>query len=79
VLLTRTSVSIGTRGLEHIQNGLIAAGISVLEIELNERDAFKAVFSFPQTLDSLNPGAVPNLDKAKGCKACRRGRGYSTR
>jgi chromosome partitioning protein len=65
VLLTRTNPSIRTRGLAHIQNGLIDAGIPVLETELNERDAFKAVFSFRQTLDGLNPKEVPNLDKAK--------------
>jgi chromosome partitioning protein len=65
VLLTRTNASIRTRGLAHIQNGLIAAGIPVLQTELNERDAFKAVFSFRQTLDGLNPAEVPNLDKAK--------------
>lgn len=65
VLLTRTSASIRTRGLAHIQNGLIDAGIPVLETELNERDAFKAVFAFRQTLDGLNPSEVPNLDKAK--------------
>jgi len=46
VLLTRTSPSIRTRGLGHIQEGLIGAGIPVLETELNERDAFKAVFRF---------------------------------
>jgi chromosome partitioning protein len=65
VLLTRTNPSIRTRGLAHIQNGLIDAGIPVLQTELNERDAFKAVFSFRQTLDGLNPVEVPNLDKAK--------------
>lgn len=65
VLLTRTSASIRTRGLAHIQNGLIGARIPVLETELHERDAFKAVFSFQQTLDGLNPAEVPNLDKAK--------------
>jgi chromosome partitioning protein len=65
VLLTRTSPLIRTRGLAHIQNGLIDAGIPVLETELNERDAFKAVFSFQQTLDGLSAADVPNLDKAK--------------
>ena len=65
VLLTRTSPLIRTRGLAHIQNGLIGAGIPVLETELNERDAFKAIFSFQQTLDGLNATEVPNLDKAK--------------
>lgn len=65
VLLTRTNSSIRTRGLAHIQNGLVDAGIPVFETELNERDAFKAVFSFQQTLDGLSAADVPNLDKAK--------------
>lgn len=65
VLLTRTSPSIRTRGLAHIQKGMIAAGIPVLNTELNERDAFKAVFAFQQTLDQLSPADVANLDKAK--------------
>jgi len=65
VLLTRTNPSIRARGLAHIQNGLIDAGIPVLHTELNERDAFKAVFAFRQTLDGLNPAEVSNLDKAK--------------
>jgi chromosome partitioning protein len=65
VLLTRTSPSIRARGLAHIQKTMIEADIPVLETELNERDAFKAVFAFRQTLDQLNPSEVPNLDKAK--------------
>ena len=65
VLLTRTSPSIRTRTQTYIQNGLIGAGIPVFETELNERDAFRAIFSFQQTLDGLNPAEVANLDKAK--------------
>lgn len=65
VLLTRIPSAIRTRGLTHIQNGLIDAGVRVLKTELNERDAFKAVFSFRQTLNGLNPKDVPNLDAAK--------------
>jgi chromosome partitioning protein len=65
VLLTRTNSSIRTRTQAHIQNGLIGAGIPVLETELNERDAFRAIFSFQQTLDGLSAADVPNLDKAK--------------
>jgi chromosome partitioning protein len=65
VLLTRTNSSIRTRTQAHIQNGLLGAGIPVLETELNERDAFRAVFSFRQTLDGLSAAEVPNLDKAK--------------
>jgi chromosome partitioning protein len=65
VLLTRTNSTIRTRTQAHIQNGLIGAGVPVLETELNERDAFRAVFSFQQTLDGLNPAEVPNLDRAR--------------
>lgn len=65
VLLTRTNSSIRTRTQAHIQNGLIGAGIPVLQTELNERDAFRAVFSFRQTLEGLSAADVPNLDKAK--------------
>lgn len=65
VLLTRTSPSIRTRTQAHIQNGMIAAGIPVFHTELNERDAFRALFSFQQTLDGLDPSEVANLDKAK--------------
>jgi len=65
VLLTRTSPSVRTRTQTHIQKGLIDAGIPVFEVELNERDAFRAVFSFQQTLDGLNPAEVANLEKAR--------------
>jgi len=65
VLLTRTSPSVRTRTQAHIQKGLIDAGIPVFETELNERDAFRAVFSFQQTLDGLNAADVANLEKAK--------------
>lgn len=65
VLLTRTNPSIRTRTQAHIQKGLVGAGIPVLETELNERDAFRAVFSFQQTLDGLSAADVPNLDKAR--------------
>jgi chromosome partitioning protein len=65
VLLTRTSPLIRTRGMAHIQKNLVAAGIPVFNTELNERDAYRAVFAFQQTLDGLNPAEVPNIDKAK--------------
>jgi chromosome partitioning protein len=65
VLLTRTNLTIRARGLAHIQKGLVDAGIPVFKTELNERDAFKAVFAFGQTLDGLRSADVPNLDKAR--------------
>jgi chromosome partitioning protein len=65
VLLTRTNAAIRTRNTSHIQAGLIAAGIPVFETELNEREAFRSVFAFRQTLNRLDPKDVPNLDKAR--------------
>jgi chromosome partitioning protein len=65
VLLTRTSPTVRSRGLTYIRKSLLEAEVPVLETELNERDAFKAVFAYDVTLDQLDPKEVPNLDKAK--------------
>ena len=64
VLLTRTNSAIRTRTLAHIEKGLIAAGIPVFNAELNEREAFRAMFSFRQPLSGLSVSDVANLDKA---------------
>jgi len=65
VLLTRTNPVIRTRTMSHIQKGLIDAGVPVMETELNDREAFRAVFSFRQPLMGLDPTEVANLDKAQ--------------
>ena len=65
VLLTRTSPTVRSRGLTHIRKSLLEAKVPMLETELNERDAFKAVFAYDVTLDQLDSKEVPNLDKAK--------------
>src|ERR1700712_3842871 len=64
VLLTRTSPIIRTRTMGHIQDGLADAGVPVFTAQLHEREAFRAIFSFRQTLGDLNPKEVANLDKA---------------
>jgi chromosome partitioning protein len=64
VLLTRTNSAIRTRTLAHIEKGLVAAGIPVFETELNEREAFRSIFSFRKPLAALNSSEVANLDKA---------------
>jgi chromosome partitioning protein len=66
VLLTRTNSAIRTRTLSHIEKGLVAAGIPVFDTELNEREAFRAMFSFRRPLAGLNSSDVANLDKAIG-------------
>lgn len=65
VLLTRTNPIIRTRTMGHIQGGLLDAGVPVFTAQLNEREAFRAVFSFQQTLQNLDPREVSNLDKAQ--------------
>jgi len=64
VLLTRTNPIIRTRTMGHIQSNLIEAGVPVFKAQLNEREAFRAMFSFQRALESLDPKEVPNLDKA---------------
>ncbi len=65
VLLTRTNPVIRTRTMGHIQKGLIEAGVPVLETELHDREAFRAVFSLRQTLSGLDANEVANLEKAQ--------------
>lgn len=64
VLLTRTSPIIRTRTMGHIQGGLVDAGVPIFAVQLHEREAFRAIFSFRQTLEHLDGKDVPNLDKA---------------
>jgi chromosome partitioning protein len=64
VLLTRTNPAVRTRTMGHIQRGLAESGVPVFKTELHERDAFRAVFSFRQPLEKLNPADVNNLEKA---------------
>lgn len=64
VLLSRTSPIIRTRTMGHIQGGLNDAGVPMFKAQLHEREAFRALFSFRQTLEKLDGKDVPNLDKA---------------
>lgn len=64
VLLTRTNAAIRARTLSHIQKTMFDAGIPVFDAEMNEREAFRAVFSFRQPLEKLDRTAVSNVEKA---------------
>ncbi len=64
VLLTRTNAAIRARTLTHIQNSLTSAGIPLFAAEMNEREAFKAIFSFRKPLELLDRSSVSNVDKA---------------
>ena len=64
VLLTRTSPIIRTRTMKYIDTTFAEAGINMFSAELNEREAFRAMFSFASPLAALDAGEVANLEKA---------------
>ncbi|WP_029043724.1 ParA family protein [Cupriavidus sp. WS] len=64
VLFTRTSVAIRSRDTAHIRQSFSEAGIPMFTTELNERAAFKAMFSYRQSLSGLSRSEVSNVDKA---------------
>lgn len=65
ILLTRTSPSIRGRTLQNVQNQLRQHGVELFETELNEREAFRAMFSFGGTLESLDSAHVSGIEKAQ--------------
>lgn len=64
ILFCRTSEAIRPRTLQHIKNEFIKHGVPAFTVHMHEREAFRAIFSFGGTLDSLNPKLVSNLDAA---------------
>lgn len=64
VLLTRTNQAIRARTLRHIEESLIKNGIPIFETEMNDREAFRAVFSFNMPLEKLSNADVPNVERA---------------
>jgi chromosome partitioning protein len=64
VLFTRTSTAIRTRTMTHIAPSLREAGVPMLETEFHEREAFRAMFAFNETLEHLDASEVANVPKA---------------
>ncbi len=65
VLFTRTRVVAKSRTARHIAKQFRDHDkIDVFDTELNERDAFAALYTTGGTLRDLNPGDVNNIDKA---------------
>jgi chromosome partitioning protein len=65
VLLTRTSAAIASRALKNVRDQLDKAGIDVFMTSIVERAAYRDLFDYGGSLDSLDPSLVANLDKAK--------------
>ncbi|WP_158743599.1 ParA family protein [Acidisphaera sp. L21] len=64
VLFTRTSAVIKPRLLRHIREELQGADVPIFSAQMHEREAFRAIFSFGGTIDTLRPSQVSNLPAA---------------
>jgi chromosome partitioning protein len=64
VLFTRTSTAIRPRTLQHIREEFSTHEVPAFETQMHEREAFRAIFSFGGTLESLDPAQVSNLPAA---------------
>lgn len=64
VLLTRTSAAIKTRSLRHVQEQLERHGVQLFKVQIIEREAFRAIFSFGGGVGTLDPKEVGGLDAA---------------
>ncbi len=64
VLFTRTSAAIRPRSLQAIEAEFVQNGVRILQNQINERDAFRAMFAFGGALSDLDPVQVSNIKSA---------------
>jgi len=64
VLLTCTPSAYNTRITSGLRGDLAGLGVDVFDVEMKERDAFKALFKYNCPLEQMNPAEVPGLDGA---------------
>ena len=64
VLFTRTSAAIRTRDLRRIEAEFQRAGVAVFGVTINERAAYRALFSFGGALSGLDPVQVSGVPAA---------------
>ena len=66
VLFTRTSTAIKPRTFQHIRREFSYHSVPAFQTQMHERDAFRAIFSFGGTLESLDSTQVSNVAAAVG-------------
>src|SRR6202050_2056102 len=64
LLFTRTNSAIRPRTLQHIREEFQKHKVPSLRTQMHEREAFKAIFSFGGTLESLDATQVSNREAA---------------
>ncbi|NLR98231.1 ParA family protein [Rhizobium sp. P38BS-XIX] len=65
VVLTRVNPMVTTRALHSVKELLSSRRVHVLSTPIIERAAYREVFGYGQTLYSIDPESVSNLDKAQ--------------
>src|SRR5271156_2941459 len=64
LLFTRTNAAIRPRTLQHIRDEFKHHNVPSLRTQMHEREAFRAIFSFGGTIESLEASQVSNRDAA---------------
>jgi len=64
LLFTRTNAAIRPRTLQHIREEFKKHNVPALRTQMQEREAYRAIFSFGGTLESLDASQVSNRDAA---------------
>lgn len=64
ILLTRTAAAYETRITRGLREDLEEAELPLFEVELKDREAFKAMFKYKCSLEQLDPARVPGIPNA---------------
>lgn len=64
ILLTRASAAVTSRAMKNVQQQLAQAHIDVFQTHIVERAAYRDIFDFGGTLETLDKTLVSNVDKA---------------
>lgn len=64
ILFTKTSAAIETRDLRDITAQFVQAGVAVFKTQMVERAAFRAIFSYGETLSKLDASQVSGIPAA---------------
>jgi chromosome partitioning protein len=64
ILFTRTNAAIRPRTLQNIEKQFAENAVPVFNVQIIEREAYRAIFAFGGTLSSLDPAQVTNITAA---------------
>ena len=64
VLFTRTSAAIRPRSLQSVETELADQKVRMFDVQIHEREAYRAIFAFGGTLSGLDPKDVTNIPAA---------------